>query len=71
MIVIQMMERRFYLLHIEEVNKIAGLLDDLRLDPTTPDVRSLATIRFLENTMGLEEKMSYLISEWTISGVYY
>lgn len=53
----------------EEVNKIAGLLDDLHLEPTTADVRSLATIRFLENTIGLEEKMSYLISEWTISGV--
>lgn len=53
----------------EEVNKIAGLLDDLHLNPTTADVRSLATIRFLENTVGLEERLSYLIAEWSISGV--
>ncbi|WP_186321527.1 type IV pilus biogenesis protein PilM [Bacillus sp. FJAT-22090] len=53
----------------EEINKIAGLLDDLHLDPTTADVRALATIRFLEKTIGLEEKKSYLITEWSISGV--
>lgn len=53
----------------EEVNKIAGLLDDLHLNPTTADVRSLATIRFLEKTVGLEERLSYLIAEWSISGV--
>ncbi|MCZ8542137.1 type IV pilus biogenesis protein PilM [Psychrobacillus psychrodurans] len=53
----------------EEVNKIAGLLDDLHLNPTTADVRSLATIRFLEKTIGLEERLSYLIAEWSISGV--
>lgn len=53
----------------EEVNKIAGLLDDLHLHPITADVRSLATIRFLEKTIGLEEKKSYLITEWSISGV--
>ncbi|SEM51449.1 type IV pilus assembly protein PilM [Paenisporosarcina quisquiliarum] len=53
----------------EEVNKIAGLLDDMHLNPTTADVRSLATIRFLEKTVGLEERLSYLIAEWSISGV--
>lgn len=53
----------------EEINKIAGLLDDLHLHPTTADIRSLATIRFLEKTIGLEEKKSYLITEWSISGV--
>lgn len=53
----------------EEVNKIAGLLDDLHLHPVTADVRSLATIRFLEKTIGLEEQKSYLIAEWSISGV--
>lgn len=53
----------------EEVNKLAGLLDDLKVHPTIADVRSLATIRFLEKTIGLEEQKSYLITEWSISGV--
>ncbi|MDI2588250.1 pilus assembly protein PilM [Psychrobacillus sp. NEAU-3TGS] len=53
----------------EEINKIAGLLDDLHLEPVTADVRALATIRFLEKTIDLEENKSYLISEWSISGV--
>lgn len=53
----------------EEVHKIAGLLDDLHLDPVVADVRSLSTIRFLEKSIGLEENKSYLITEWSISGV--
>lgn len=53
----------------EEINKLAGLLDDLHLEPVTADVRALATIRFLDKTIDLEENKSYLITEWSISGV--
>lgn len=53
----------------EEINKLAGLLDDLSLHPTIADVRPLSSIRFFEKTIGLAKGKSYLISEWDLDGV--
>ncbi|MEI4769408.1 pilus assembly protein PilM [Psychrobacillus sp. FJAT-51614] len=53
----------------EEVIKMSGLFDDLFLTPTVADVRSLSTIRLLERMNMFIEKKSYLITDWSITGV--
>lgn len=53
----------------DEVNKIAGLLDDVTLTPTVADVRSLSTIRFLEKIDLFTHQKSYLITDWSITGL--
>lgn len=53
----------------EEVSKMASLLDDVSLTPTVADVRSLSTIRLLENMNVFTHKKSYLITDWSITGV--
>ena len=53
----------------EEINKMSGLLDDTSLTPTVADVRSLATIRFLEKIDIFTVNQSYLITDWSITGV--
>lgn len=53
----------------DEVNKIAGLLDDVTLTPTVADVRSLSTIRFLEKIDLFTPQKSYLITDWSITGL--
>lgn len=53
----------------EEVGKMAGLLDDVSLTPTVADVRTLSTIRLLENMNAFTDKKSYLITDWSIGGV--
>ncbi|MEK4486612.1 pilus assembly protein PilM [Psychrobacillus sp. FSL H8-0484] len=53
----------------EEVSKMAGLLADVSLTPTVADVRSLSTIRFLEKINAFTDKKSYLITDWSITGV--
>lgn len=53
----------------EEVNKIASLLDDVSLTPTVADVRSLSTIRLLEKLDLFTQQKSYLITDWSITGL--
>ncbi|WP_342598509.1 pilus assembly protein PilM [Psychrobacillus sp. FSL H8-0483] len=53
----------------EEVSKMAGLLADVSLSPTVADVRTLSTIRFLEKINAFTDKKSYLITDWSITGV--
>ncbi|MEK5216303.1 type IV pilus biogenesis protein PilM [Psychrobacillus sp. FSL H8-0487] len=53
----------------EEVNKLAGLLDDVSLTPTVADVRSLSTIRLLEKLNLFTHQKSYLITDWSIAGL--
>ncbi|SDM80072.1 type IV pilus assembly protein PilM [Psychrobacillus sp. OK028] len=53
----------------EEVNKMASLLDDVSLTPTVADVRSLSTIRLLEKLNLFTPQKSYLITDWSISGL--
>lgn len=53
----------------EEVNKLAGLLDDVSLTPTVADVRSLSTIRLLEKLDLFIPQKSYLITDWSIAGL--
>ena len=53
----------------EEVNKLAGLLDDVSLTPTVADVRSLSTIRLLEQLNLFTPPKSYLITDWSIAGL--
>jgi len=53
----------------EEVNKIAGLLDDVSLTPAIADVRALSTIRLLEKMDLFTPQKSYLITDWSITGL--
>ncbi len=53
----------------EEVNKLSELFSDSSLHPVIADIRSLSTIRFLEKNNCFTEKKSYLIADWSISGV--
>lgn len=53
----------------EEISKMTGLLDDVSLIPTVADVRSLSSIRVLEKMNMFADKKSYLITDWSISGV--
>jgi len=53
----------------EEIVKLAGLFEDLSLHPTVADIRALAAIRFFEETNSMEKTKTYLIIEWSITGV--
>ncbi|MFJ7826930.1 type IV pilus biogenesis protein PilM [Psychrobacillus sp. NPDC096623] len=53
----------------DDVNKIASLLDDVSLTPTVADVRSLSTIRLLEQLNLFASQKSYLITDWSITGL--
>jgi len=53
----------------DEVSKMAGLLDDVSLNPTVADVHTLSTIRFLETLNVFADHKSYLITDWSITGV--
>lgn len=53
----------------EEVNKMASLLDDVSLTPAVADVRSLSTIRLLEKLNLFTPQKSYLITDWSITGL--
>jgi len=53
----------------DEVSKLAGLLDDVSLNPTVADVRTLSTIRYLETLKTFADLKSYLITDWSIAGV--
>ena len=53
----------------DEVSKMTGLLDDVSLNPTVADVRTLSTIRFLETLKVFADHKSYLITDWSITGV--
>ena len=53
----------------EEVTKMAGILDDLTLQPTHADVKALSTIRFLEESKSFETGKIYLITDWSINGI--
>ncbi|NME06167.1 pilus assembly protein PilM [Psychrobacillus sp. BL-248-WT-3] len=53
----------------EEIIKMAGLLDDLSLHPSVAEIRALASIRFFEEIKSIESARSYLIMEWSITGV--
>lgn len=53
----------------EEVTKMASLLDDVSLTPTVADIRSLSTIRLLEKLNLFIPQKSYLITDWSITGL--
>lgn len=53
----------------EEITKMSSLLVDVSLSPTVADIRSLSSIRLLDKLKKFEERKSYLITDWSITGV--
>jgi type IV pilus assembly protein PilM len=51
----------------EEVGKIVGLLLDHHLKPEVADIRALCNLRILEHIQMIDDKKTYLVTDWSIN----
>lgn len=51
----------------DEVGKIIGLLLDHHLNPQAADIRSLCNLRLLEHIEFIDNKRTYLVTDWSIN----